>query len=213
MKTVKYIIGITLGIILLISIISSITSYVRTKIDNITTPVEVDKKVAPISEKEKAEEVKRIYKADSIYYRNELEELKKFKVKKHEGYKDGFDKLRNHVSYYYDHKNMPACKYLNEEFKKELILKHIKYFPIFRDEFVMTMRADLWEFNIKVIGNNKTITFIGARYANNKNKADDMDKIRDKLKSLHFKTITFKWIEHDDDYTTYTLETLNDNDF
>lgn len=77
--------------------------------------------------------------------------------------------------------------------------------PKLRKRYIKTLGDKLWEDDIKVKGNGKTITFIGGVFAANRNIKDFEDKIEDTLKKLGFKRVIYKWVDADVEYTYYDL--------
>ena len=164
------------------------------------------------TEAEKAQELKNKYIRDSINYKHYFDNLKLIELNKNEDYQSGLNLLNEYIYIYNKRKNIAACYYLNNDFKNELIKKQVKFLPVLRAKFSNTMNEKLWEENIKVSGNNRTITFIGGKYASNKLIKQDLEAMNEILHTLRFKRINFKWIPSADEYTAYTLKTLNDNE-
>lgn len=78
---------------------------------------------------------------------------------------------------------------------------------ICRKQYVKQLGDKLWEENIYVESSNnaKTITFIGAVFASNKNIKAWQDELGDALKEMGFTRVEYKWIKHDPEYTYYDL--------
>ena len=99
---------------------------------------------------------------------------------------------------------------------REFVIKIQKdELPMLRYLYSKDMNEKLWENNIKVKDygkNSTTLEFIGGFFASNMNKKDFQNEIRDIVYKLRFKQVNYKWIEHDDEYTYYTMNTKEDEE-
>ncbi|MFI5264708.1 MAG: hypothetical protein ACHQM6_09355, partial [Candidatus Kapaibacterium sp.] len=59
---------------------------------------------------------------------------------------------------------------------------------------------------------NTTVTFIHSDFADNKEKAEFQSHVKNVFVALRFKKTIYKWIEHDDEYTYYTIDSPEDGD-
>jgi hypothetical protein len=166
------------------------------------------KVVSPLEELKKKKKLES--ENDSFEYLSTFNKLNNYDFKNDNGVK-GANLFSECYSFYLSRKTKSNYALLNKNFLNLIAEKQVAYLPILRNNFIATMKEKLWEENIKVVGSNKTITFIGARYASNKLVKDDMDAMTQTLSRLRFKTGNFKWIPSDDDYVTYTINSKPDN--
>lgn len=94
--------------------------------------------------------------------------------------------------------------------KQKLSIAQTKAFPKLRKAYYLALKEMLWPENVEVQFNDKSITLIGGIYANNKNKQDSYNAMRDKLEQLRFKRVNFKWYKYDDEYTYWTINSPSD---
>lgn len=109
-----------------------------------------------------------------------------------------------------ENNKIDSIKRLGTELRTVLSDIQKNNFKNIRLHYAMELKDKLWEenINVKLIGNdNSTLEFIGVIFANNKNKKDFQDLIRQDVFDLRFKQINYKWSEHDNSYTSYTLNT------
>lgn len=94
-------------------------------------------------------------------------------------------------------KNSSSAKKILPELKK-----------VCRSQFAKQLKDKLWEENIDIKTSNggTTITFIGGIFASNKNIKNWHEKIAPTLSEFGFKQANYKWIEHDTEYTYYTID-------
>lgn len=85
-------------------------------------------------------------------------------------------------------------------------------FPKLRKNYIEIADRMLWEEDIDVVGSGKTITFIGGTFASNKNIKDFHEQLSEALSQYRFKQVRYKWYKGDDEYTYYTLHSLDDED-
>lgn len=76
-------------------------------------------------------------------------------------------------------------------------------FPILRKSYTNFAKRKLWEEDITVNSNNKTITFTGGIFAANKNMQSFHDGIYDMLYLLRFSKANYKWYKNASEYTIY----------
>ena len=69
-----------------------------------------------------------------------------------------------------------------------------------RKLYVKKLKNELWEHNVEVEVNGKTITFIGGMFANNRNIKQFQESAASTLTILGFKQVRYKWIKHADGY-------------
>jgi len=132
------------------------------------------------------------YKMSSAPTENDIDEL----LKKH-----------NHISLTGGAINkevMTAFEYIKAEEKRQWD----KAVPAIRKAFVANTKTKLWIDDINVYDSDggKTIWFVGGIFAANRNKQAYYERYKSKLMQLEFKKVCFKWIEHDTEYTCYTLD-------
>lgn len=86
-------------------------------------------------------------------------------------------------------------------------------YPKLRKSYGDFIKKELWPENIDVLtkGNGaSTLEFIGASFANNKNKKEFQETLSSILNQLRFKRVNYKWFKLDDEYTYYTLDVPED---
>jgi len=91
----------------------------------------------------------------------------------------------------------------------------IKEFPLLREEYCLISNNKLWENDITVkgLGNGFTIIqFTGGVFAANANKQLFQEKLNSEFYRLRFKKTNYKWYEHDDKSTFYTINSPNDSE-
>lgn len=96
--------------------------------------------------------------------------------------------------------------------KNKIISAQAYLYPKARKAYVKVLADKMWENNIDVSSSGTTITLVGGVFANNKNKQDAVDAIYPILKKFRFKRINVKWIEHDDNYTYWNIESPKDRE-
>ena len=121
--------------------------------------------------------------------------------------KETSDTYNNSTKY-----NYPEVKEKSKKLKKELISLQVKIFPKYRKLYTAEVKRKLWEQNIDVSIQGKSITFTGGTFANNKNKQDFYDVIYTTLEKYRFSRINLKWYRYDDEYTYWTLKTPKDSE-
>lgn len=104
---------------------------------------------------------------------------------------------------------------LRNDLEKRLSKLQVKELPRMRKAYAKAIEHDLWKNNVtvKVKGKNyTTIEFIGGTFANNRNIEATHKAAYNTLKTLRFKTANYKFTKYDDEYTYYTVSTLNDKE-
>jgi hypothetical protein len=104
---------------------------------------------------------------------------------------------------------------LGQSLKSKVISLQKAEFPKMRKSYGDIIKQKLWVENIKVkaIDNGySTLEFEGGIFASNKNKQDFQNTLSEILNLLRFKRINYKWYEYDDEYTYYSLKTLQDGE-
>lgn len=109
----------------------------------------------------------------------------------------------------YDYK---AVKEKSKKLKRDLISLQVKIFPKYRKLYAAEVKQKLWEQNIDVSAQGKSITFTGGTFANNKNKQDFYDIIYTTLEKYRFSRMNLKWYKYDDEYTYWDLKTPKDSE-
>jgi hypothetical protein len=103
---------------------------------------------------------------------------------------------------------------LSNELKNKLISLQRKEFPKMRKNYGEVLNDKLWSENIEVKtkGNgSSTLEFIGGSFANNKNKEETQNTLREVLARLRFKRVNYLWFKYDDEYTYYSMDSENDD--
>jgi hypothetical protein len=88
-------------------------------------------------------------------------------------------------------------------------------FPKIRKNFGEVSDELMWENNMEVraFGNGYSIIeFTAGMFANNKNKKDAQAMLSENLHLFRFKQSRYKWYEHDDEYTYYTMKSKADGE-
>jgi hypothetical protein len=104
---------------------------------------------------------------------------------------------------------------LSNELKKLVSKVQEKELPLIRKDYVDIISQKLWDENIKVSGSGRGTTIInlsGGTFFNNKNKSEVQKTISDILKNFRFKQSKYRAYESQDEYTSYTMETLKDSE-
>lgn len=74
-----------------------------------------------------------------------------------------------------------------------------------RKLYVEKLKNELWEHNVEIEINGKTITFISGMFANNSNIKQFQGSAASTLTILGFKQVRYKWIKHADEYQYFDL--------
>lgn len=99
--------------------------------------------------------------------------------------------------------------------KAKVIALQKSEFPKLRKSYGDFIKKELWNDNIEVStkgSGSTTLEFIGATFANNKNKQDTQEMLSEILTQLRFKKVNYKWYQYDDEYTYYTMSTPDDGE-
>jgi hypothetical protein len=99
--------------------------------------------------------------------------------------------------------------------KSKVIALQKSEFPKLRKSYGDYVKSQLWADNIIAStkgSGSSTLDFIGATFANNKNKQDTQKTLSEILTQLRFKRVNYKWYEYDDNYTYYTMDTRKDDE-
>jgi hypothetical protein len=99
--------------------------------------------------------------------------------------------------------------------KTKVIALQKSEFSKLRKSYGDFIKKELWANNIEASTKgpgSSTLEFIGATFANNKNKEDTQKTLRDILTQLRFKRVNYKWYKYDDEYTYYSMDTPTDGE-
>ena len=99
-------------------------------------------------------------------------------------------------------------------FKKKVRNAQIKYLPKLRDAYGPATRDVLWEHDMssRTIGTGyRTIEFVGAVFAANRNIKDFHNEVHSVLYQLRFKQARYKWYKGADEYTYYDIDSPDDS--
>lgn len=99
--------------------------------------------------------------------------------------------------------------------KKKVVHLQNKEFPIIRKRYCNVVKRLMWEHDIEVncVGRgNRIISFVGGRFAANKNKKTFQSDLTDVLHQLRFTQSRYRWRKGQEDYTYYTIEVLKDSE-
>lgn len=99
-----------------------------------------------------------------------------------------------------------------KKFRRLCEQKQKVIFPILRKAYVKVLKDALWEDDIDVKYSGTTISFIGGKFAANRNIAEFHDIARDALVKIRFKRVNYKWYKYDEEYSYYTLYPGSDSD-
>jgi hypothetical protein len=106
-----------------------------------------------------------------------------------------------------------STKKLIAELKNTLVNAQQKEFPKLRAKFIKYKAEQMWENNIYVTGNGKSILITGAIFASNATIKEANEKIVDILTDLRFKTVCYGWYKGQSDVQCFTLSSsANDAD-
>lgn len=99
--------------------------------------------------------------------------------------------------------------------KTKVVALQKSEFPKLRKSYGDFIKKQLWADNIEAStkgSGSSTLEFIGATFANNKNKQDTQKTLSEILTQLRFKRVNYKWYQYDDEYTYYTMSTPEDGE-
>jgi hypothetical protein len=105
-------------------------------------------------------------------------------------------------------------KVLSKQLKAELIKRLKTEFPILRKHYADIFSEKLWAENIELTIKGKkftTLEFVGAIFANNKNKKEFQETLSKMLYDLRFKRVNYLWFKYDNEYTYYELNSKEDD--
>lgn len=114
----------------------------------------------------------------------------------------------------YKDNNDSRIKSLLNQFEKKVSQLQVSEFPKIRKAFASILADTMWENNITVVAGgtgNKTITFTGGIYANNKNISDSHSIIEENLKTLRFTRANYKWYKYDEEYSYFDIKSPSDD--
>lgn len=114
----------------------------------------------------------------------------------------------------YKDNNDSGIKSLLNQFEKKVSQLQVSEFPKIRKAFASILADTMWENNITVVAGgtgNKTITFTGGIYANNKNISDSHSIIEENLKTLRFTRANYKWYKYDEEYSYFDIKSPSDD--
>ena len=103
-----------------------------------------------------------------------------------------------------------------QNFRKRVSAVQQQSFPKLREAYGRPSGQALWEQDItaKATGNGfKTIVFVGAVFAANRNIKTANDAISSTLQQLRFGDVQYKWIEHADHFVHSKLDPISDGEF
>lgn len=102
---------------------------------------------------------------------------------------------------------------LGKTLKTKTIALQTIEFPKLRYSYGKLLGSKLWVENIKAktkgVGYS-VLEFEGAFFANNKNIQTTQKSLSEMLEILRFKRVNYKWYKYDNEYTYYSLNTLQD---
>lgn len=109
-------------------------------------------------------------------------------------------------------KNMNSSKItdLKNTLKNKIISAQVYLYPKARKAYVKKLADKMWEENVDVTSSGTSITLVGGIFASNKNKQEAFDAIYPMLLKFRFKRANFKWIQHDDEYTYWNIDSPAD---
>ncbi len=102
---------------------------------------------------------------------------------------------------------------LGKQLKNRIIQIQSTAFPVLRSNYGKISGEKLWidngEVNVSGSG-NKTITFVLAAFASNKNISQFHSNIEETLKTLRFTRVNYKWYSGASEYTYFNIDSLKD---
>lgn len=104
---------------------------------------------------------------------------------------------------------------LAKKLKAKLPVYQASIYKRLRRQYVVAHKHESWlqDIEMSVSGSKSdNLVFVGWLFANNSNKEEFMLQIHEIVNRLRFKKVTFKWIEHEDQYTYYTIKSPADTD-
>ena len=101
------------------------------------------------------------------------------------------------------------------ELRKKLVAKQVSEYPKIRQAYAEIARKALWQEDIDVNlsgPNDTTLTLVGAVFASNKGIASLQVNLEKVLEELRFKRVNYKWIEHDENYQYFDVNSVSDSE-
>ncbi len=101
------------------------------------------------------------------------------------------------------------------ELRKKLIAKQVLEYPKIRKAYAEIARKALWQEDIDVTlsgPSDTTLTLVGAVFASNKGIASLQVNLEKVLEELRFKRVNYKWIEHDENYQYFDVNSVSDSE-
>jgi hypothetical protein len=101
------------------------------------------------------------------------------------------------------------------ELRKKLVAKQVSEYPKIRQAYAEIARKTLWQEDIDVTlsgPNDTTLTLTGAIFASNKGIAAVHVNLEKVVEELRFKRVNYKWIEHDEDYQYFDVNSVSDSE-
>ena len=101
------------------------------------------------------------------------------------------------------------------ELRKKLVAKQVSEYPKIRQAYAEIARKTLWQEDIDVTlsgPNDTTLTLVGAVFASNKGIAALQVNLEKVLEELRFKRVNYKWIEHDENYQYFDVNSVSDSE-
>lgn len=112
----------------------------------------------------------------------------------------------------YEKSNNPKVVEEASKLRKLCMKKQKIVFPILRLAYAKVLNDVLWEDDIEVRFSGTTISFIGGKFAANRNIAEFHDLAWQPLYKLRYKKVKYLWYKYDEDYTSYSLFSGSDSD-
>jgi len=104
--------------------------------------------------------------------------------------------------------------YLSEQLKREMTAYQLVSFPKLRQHFQRFLKEidSHIDIDVQLSGpRNTVLTFVGAPYAPNQDTKPAMDQLNDQVKALRFKIVNFRWTLHDSHYSSYKIDSPDDD--
>ncbi|HVZ95412.1 MAG TPA: hypothetical protein VG847_00950 [Chitinophagaceae bacterium] len=102
------------------------------------------------------------------------------------------------------------------EVLRNLLLKiQREDFPIMRKTYIKIFKEQLWDQDINVEGYGPrwdNISYVAGIFASHANIKEFYSNIETSINLLRFKRVNFKWIEDDDNYTYYKVDSKKDSE-
>lgn len=177
-----------IGIILALPIVATIVAPSLSREMSKPTENKVAEVVHALPPKEEAEEgLKLVQNFDESQYRSSLK-----LIAAESRFFDRMDAAKERAIASED----PATKQAGKNLESALKKLQIEQFPKMRKAFAERSSDITWEDNLEIYtsgAGNKTITFVSAPFANNKNIADFQEAIEETLMTLRFKSARYEW--------------------